>query len=136
MNIKAVIDTNVLVSAFWTKNRQSPTVRILNAILARVFTPLYSPEIIAEYREVFNRPQFGFDADDIEKLLNVLIVYGEPTDPIASGETFPDPDDKVFYCVALAKSEEKAKLVTGNVRHYPKSVFVLTPAEFCDLLGI
>jgi len=136
MNIKAVIDTNVLVSAFWTKNRESPTVRILDAVLAHAFTPLYSSEIIAEYREVLNRSQFGFDADGIEKLLNAIVVYGEPVDPVDSEEVFPDPDDKVFYCVALAKTDEDAKLVTGNVRHYPRSAFVLTPVEFCDLLGI
>ena len=43
--IKAVIDTNVLVSAFWTKNSQSPTVRIADAITKNLFVPLYSPEM-------------------------------------------------------------------------------------------
>jgi len=136
MNIKAIIDTNVLVSAFWTKNRESPPARILDAILSHAFTPLYSSEIIAEYREVLNRSQFRFDANSIEALLNVIIVHGEPVCPADSEEQFPDPDDKVFYCVALAKSDDAAKLVTGNLRHYPKSAFVLTPAEFCDLLGV
>ena len=50
--IKAVIDTNVLVAAFWTPNRRSPTVRIADAITKDLFTPLYSPQMIAEYREV------------------------------------------------------------------------------------
>ena len=136
MNVSAVIDTNVLVSAFWTKNRSSPPARILDALVAHVFTPLYSPEIVAEYREVLSRLQFGFDADEVDALLDAVVAYGEPVAPTDSDETFPDPDDKVFYCVALAKSDADAKLVTGNARHYPKSAFVLSPAEFCDLLGI
>ena len=136
MNVKAVIDTNVLVAAFWTKNRMSPTARILDAILAHSFTPLYSPEIIAEYREVLARSQFGFDAESIEQVLKCIVTTGVLVDPADSEEAFPDPDDKVFYCVALAKSDEDAKLVTGNARHYPQSSFVVTPAEFCDLIGI
>jgi len=35
MSIKAVIDTNVLVSAFLTKNLNSPTYRVASAILGR-----------------------------------------------------------------------------------------------------
>lgn len=136
MTVSAVIDTNVLVSAFWTKNRSSPPARILDALVAHVFTPLYSPEIVAEYREVLSRSQFGFDEDEIDALLDAVVAYGEPVAPVDSDKTFPDPDDKVFFCVALSKESEDAKLVTGNARHYPKSAFVLTPAEFCDLLGI
>ena len=136
MTVSAVIDTNVLVSAFWSKNRSSPPARILDALVAHTFTPLYSPEIVAEYREVLSRSQFGFDVGEIDALLDAVIAYGEPGAPVDSDETFPDPDDKVFYCVALSKSHVGAKLVTGNARHYPKTPFVLTPAEFCDLLGI
>ena len=80
--IKAVIDTNVLVSAFWTKNRLSPTVRIANAIAQDMFTPVYSTEMISEYREVLSRTKFG------------------------------------------------------NIKHYPYADFVVTPAQFCELLGI
>ena len=47
--IKAVIDTNVLVSAFWTRNRLSPTVRIVNAIARDVFTPVYALEMISDF---------------------------------------------------------------------------------------
>ena len=49
--IKAVIDTNVLVSALWTKNPNSPTRRILIALLQGQFIPLHNDEILAEYSE-------------------------------------------------------------------------------------
>ena len=43
-------------------------------------------------------------------------------------------DDRVFYEVALA--EPDSRLVTGNLKHYPTSPIVVTPAQFCNLLGL
>ena len=60
-------------------------------------------------------------------------LFGKEVVPTDSGETFPDPDDKVFFCTALAGA---SNLVTGNMRHYPKADFVVTPAQFCELAGI
>ena len=74
--IKAVIDTNVLVSAFWTGNRLSPTVRIANAIAHDGFTPVYSPEMISEYREVLSRTKFNFSADEVNALVNHIVAKG------------------------------------------------------------
>lgn len=51
---------------------------------------------------------------------------------VASDEVFPDPDDVVFYEVALSK--EDAFLVTGNQKHFPKMTQVVSPAEFLDIL--
>ena len=51
---------------------------------------------------------------------------------VASDEVFPDPDDVVFYEVALSK--EDAFLVTGNQKHFPKTTQVVSPAEFLDIL--
>ncbi len=134
--MKAVVDTNVLVSALLSRRSDSPTVRIFRALIDGRFTPLYAPDMIAEYREVLSRPHFRFDKEAIAVLIDRIVSIGELVEPTDSGEAFPDPDDKVFYCVALAKLDEDAKLVTGNARHYPKSSFVVTPAAFCDLIGI
>ena len=131
--IKAVIDTNVLVSAFWTKNSQSPTVRIADAITKNLFVPLYSPEMIAEYREVLTRSKFNFSDDEVRSLVDHIVTHGELVVPAKTDVHFSDPDDKVFFCTALAAD---ASLVTGNIKHYPKSAIVVTPAEFCKILGI
>lgn len=53
--------------------------------------------------------------------------------PTDSDKEIPDLDDKIFYCTAIAGD---AHLVTGNTRHYPKADFVVTPAQFCDLMMI
>ena len=133
--MKAVIDTNVLVSAFLAKRSDSPTVRILRALVDGRFTPLYASDIIAEYREVLARPRFRFNQDAVAEILDRIVSTGLPIVPAESDDAFLDPDDKVFYCVAQAEAEAGAKLVTGNQRHYPPAAFIVTPAEFCELIG-
>ena len=134
--IKAVIDTNVLVSAFWTKNRLSPTVRIVDAITKNLFVPLFSPEMIAEYREVLTRSKFAFSEDEVRSLVDHIVSHGELVVPVKNSVRFPDPDDKVFFCTALSAIADDPMLVTGNEKHYPPVDFVVSPAEFCDILGI
>ena len=133
MGIKAVIDTNVLVSSFISKNPNSPTVRIIKAIIEGIFTPVYSDDILSEYEEVLGRGRFKLDPAAISILIQRIKEIGEAVSPIDSEEDFPDPDDKVFFCTALAGD---AKLVTGNIKHYPPAELVVTPAQFCEIAGI
>ena len=133
MGIKAVIDTNVLVSSFISKNPNSPTVRIIKAIAEGIFTPVYSDDILSEYEEVLGRGHFKLDQSAISILIQRIQEIGEAVSPIDSEEDFPDADDKVFFCTALAGD---AKLVTGNMKHYPPAELVVTPAQFCEITGI
>ena len=133
MGIKAVIDTNVLVSSFISKNPNSPTVRIIKAIAEGIFTPVYSNDILSEYEEVLGRGHFKLAPSAISILIQRIKEIGEAVSPIDSEEDFPDPDDKVFFCTALAGD---AKLVTGNIKHYPPAELVVTPAQFCEIAGI
>ena len=48
-------------------------------------------------------------------------------------ESMPDEDDRVFYEVSL--SNEDSFLVTGNLKHYPTSPRVITPAVFIDIIS-
>ncbi len=132
--IKAVIDTNVLVSALWTKNPNSPPRRILIALLKGQFIPLHNDEILAEYSEVLRRREFKFDPEQVTGIIESIRNEGLDTIRAKASETFPDPDDRVFYEVALA--EPDSRLVTGNLKHYPTSPIVVTPAQFCNLLGL
>ena len=134
--IYAVIDTNVIVSALLSGNPDSPTKRCLRAVLSGRVCPLYNDKIVAEYRDVLTRSKFHFGNERVEVIINKIIYDGLNTEQIPSGENFPDPTDRVFYEVALAKSDEGAKIVTGNTRHYPISPIVVTPAEFCDMIGL
>ena len=136
MSVKAVIDTNVLVSSFLSKNPLSPPVKIADAILDGRFTPVYSQGMMDEYEEVLGRAYLKLPKDRVHAMLAHIKTLGEAVSPAESDAHFPDPDDKVFFCTALAADADDPLLVTGNAKHYPPADFVVTPAEFCDLLGI
>lgn len=130
--IFAVIDTNVLVSALFTSNIESATVKVLDALLQRKIIPLYNEEIYDEYVDVLNRPKFRFPSSIVERYLNVFRDFGVKAERVHSLEDFPDIDDIVFYEVAMLK--EDAYLVTGNTKHFPKSPIVVTPAEMMQIV--
>lgn len=46
--------------------------------------------------------------------------------------SMPDESDRVFYEIALSK--EDAYLVTGNLKHFPETPIVVTPAEMLEIL--
>ena len=129
--IYAVFDTNVLVSALISKREESPTVLLLNHVLDGNIVLVYNEEIVSEYQEVLHRDKFGFSDERIKTVLEVVRT-GLCLGRTPSNEVFPDSDDAVFYEVALSK--EGAFLVTGNLRHFPKSPIVVTPAEMIRIL--
>ena len=130
--IYAVIDTNVLVSALITHNKQSATIQVMEAMFANKIVPLYNEEIINEYEDVLHRAKFSFSESDINYYLETMKQAGIHSQRIASSEYFPDPKDVVFYEVALSKDD--AYLVTGNKKHFPQSPIVVTPAEMMEIL--
>ena len=130
--IHAVIDTNVLVSALLTSKSDAATVKILDAVMNGQIIPLYNEEIIREYEIVLNRPTFGFPEDMVYYYINGIKEKGILTTRVLSDENFPDPDDTVFYEVAL--SVENAYVVTGNIKHFPNTPIVITPAQLLDKL--
>jgi len=41
-------------------------------------------------------------------------------------------DDRIFYDAAV---EAMAYLITGNIRHFPKESFIVTPAQFLTVIA-
>lgn len=130
--IYAVIDTNVFVSALLSRNANAATVQVVGAIARGGICPLYNEEIMAEYNDVLCRSKFGFPSNAIQSILNKIEEIGISSDRVHSHEYFPDADDTVFYEVALSKKE--AYLVTGNIKHFPHTPIVVTPAEMLEIL--
>lgn len=131
--IYAVIDTNVLVSALFSISGNSNPSIIIRKIIDGVITPLYNEDILAEYEEVLNRDKFPFRKADIDWLISAFLDYGISLVRTAiADEIFIDKDDIVFYEVALSK--EDSFLVTGNIRHFPKKPFIVTPAEMLTII--
>lgn len=132
--ICAVIDTNVIVSALLGKNSKSSPSIVYEAVLDGTITPVYNEEILNEYRNVLSRRnKFPFEKEDVENLANLVTRSGLKVERTkAFEENFPDPKDIVFYEVTLSKDD--AYLITGNIKHFPKKPFVVTPAEMVAIL--
>ena len=130
--IYAVIDTNVLVSALFTHNAESATVKVVEAMLYGVIVPLLDNEIIEEYIDVLNRPKFNFSKKLIRQFIETIRQKGVMTRRVQSQEHFTDLKDVIFYEIALSK--ENAYLVTGNTKHFPETPIVVTPAEMVRII--
>ena len=130
--IYAVIDTNVLVSALITKNSEAATAKVVRLLLEQEFVPLYDADIIAEYEDVLHRSKFPILPEVADALISYIMEHGIEASRVSFAESMPDEDDRVFYEVSL--SQEDSFLVTGNLKHYPTSPCVITPADFINLI--
>ena len=131
--IFAVIDTNVLVSALLSKHLDSSTVIVRNYLLEGCIVPLYNDEILEEYTEVPHRPKLQLPSEQVDIILEAIAKIGIMMERTKSNEVFPDPKDAVFYEVVLSK--DGAYLITGNIRHFPKTSIVVSPSEFLEIIG-
>ena len=133
----AVIDTNVLVSALL--KAESAPASVLEFCFGGVIKPLYDDRILLEYREVLSRSKFNFDKVIIDTTIEALIEGGVRIEALAVDVEMPDPKDRVFYEVVMesrknAQEDEDSYLVTGNIIHFPKETFVVTPREMLDII--
>jgi putative PIN family toxin of toxin-antitoxin system len=135
MVCRAVIDTNVLVSALLSKHEDAATVLVVEKIFSGDVLPLFSDEIMCEYYEVLHRPKFHFSTELVSILLQTIEKYGERVIPAPTGVLLPDRDDLPFYEVAVEKREDDAYLVTGNKKHFPVQPFIVTAKEFLNILS-
>lgn len=134
MSCYAVIDTNVLISALLSGNEDSATVRVMDAVFDGRITPLYYPDILAEYDEVLHRKKFRFREKLIRTVLEAIRQFGVEVFPEPTGEILTDMDDLIFYEVVMEKREDNAYLVTGNQKHYPIRQFIVTPGEMMKII--
>ena len=134
MQIYAVIDTNVIVSALISRSNDAPTVRVLKEVLNGRLIPLYHAEILHEYNEVLSRDKFHLDKELIKTVIDSIITNGKEVFPKPTGEILVDMDDLIFYEVAMEKQDDNSYLVTGNMKHYPIRDFIVTPYEMMCIL--
>ena len=134
MKFYAVIDTNVIVSALLKWN-SVPGV-VLQAVFNGFVVPVYNDEILNEYRNVLNRPKFGFSSELISETISQIESLGVMENALETvAEAMPDPKDIVFYFIALSHGKTaETHLVTGNVKHFPANPIVVTPRQMLDIL--
>ena len=134
MIVFAVIDTNVMVSAMLSSHGDAATVRVVEKLFTGEIIPLYNAEIMDEYYDVLNRDKFPFPEDEINSMLSTIEKYGICVETTSSGEVLPDTKDLPFYEVVLAKQDNDAYLVTGNIKHFPKKPFIVTASQLLDIM--
>lgn len=122
-----VLDTNVLVSSLWSKDG-SPA-KIMSMVLSGTLIPCYDYRILTEYRNVLIRPKFCFSENEVNALLDWIEFYGKSVVASSLNINFIDEEDKKFFEVAKYC---KAKLITGNLKHFPKDEDVMSVSDFLE----
>lgn len=133
MKCYAAIDTNVLVSAM-LKWDSVPGCVLEHAFVGDII-PLLNEQVLAEYLEVLSRPKFNFNMEKVKIVIDGLIKRGFFVDADKLDIELPDPKDAMFYEIVMEKRKNtEAFLVTGNIKHFPKEPFIVTPREMLTIL--
>ena len=131
--IRAVIDTNILVSAL-LQPESLPAAVFMLALSGQVELCV-SDAIFAEYDDVIRRPRLKQPPDVIKGTLHSIRKVGHWVRPTVRVEECSDADDNVF--LECAQAAEADYLVTGNQRHFPerwKKTKVVSARELIELL--
>ena len=122
-----VIDTNILVSALWS--RSGAPARAVALVLSGHLIPCYDHRIMLEYRQVLQRPKFRFRPSEINALLDWFKQTGRSVIPAPVDISFVDEADRKFYEVAKYCG---AVLITGNLKHFPNDDAVMSVSDFLE----
>lgn len=130
--IRAVIDTNVLVSGLLRPSGNEAL--IILAIHQGLLRPCFTVEILEEYATVLARPKFAFPPDEIAALVAMLQRNGELFEPEPTFAISPDPaDTKFLECANAAQAEF---IITGNKRDFPERYYgptqIVSAAELVE----
>ena len=148
MNLRAVLDTNVLVAAF--SSRRSASFALLGRVIQQEFVLLASPALWLEYEAVLKRPEVSelhqLSEQDIDDVLNGLCEWVEPVrSHFLWRPQLRDPNDEMVLEAAI--NGAATHLVTFNLRDFDPPVqrhlqvgptrigpLACRPAEFLKIL--
>lgn len=101
---KVVIDTNILLDLFHFKDES--VTDLANLLSNKVIQAVYTPEMIAELKDVLSRPMFEIAPSDQLDILHRYQTIGklEASTIGASSIRCADPDDQIFIDLAIAIS--------------------------------
>lgn len=134
---RAVLDTNVLVSALITP--EGASAQLLSELRAGAFELVVSPLLVAELGEVLRRPKFQRYVSEPEIDAYVELIRREGIvrdDPEPSAQPLvADPDDQ--YLIDLAREARVDALVSGDAHllELRGGIPVMSPREFLDSLA-
>ncbi|MCU0592730.1 MAG: putative toxin-antitoxin system toxin component, PIN family [Desulfobacterales bacterium] len=130
--MKIVLDTNVLVAGLLSPF--GPCGDILRMVASGNLTLCVDARVLSEYREVLERPKFGFDHDRIAAIIDYIEHHGRVVASTPLSHSLPDPDDEPFLEIAVSGGADY--LVTGNAVHFPskfcQGVRIVSPSDFLE----
>ncbi len=108
--IKAVYDTNILVSAFIGKGAPY---KALDAVFEGKVRLILSPDIMLELEDVLSRPKFRYDEKQVRKILTIIFQASQIVEPdIYLDIVKEDPSDNRIIEAAI--SGRAKYIVTGD----------------------
>jgi putative PIN family toxin of toxin-antitoxin system len=116
--IRVVLDTNAVVSAQLKPAGLEAIVLLL--ALRGVIALFVTPQVLAEYQRVLYKPKLKFNPRRVEAVLLDIGAASRllhPADVLTAASH--EPDNRFLECVQSARADY---LVTGNKRHFPKTV--------------
>jgi len=132
--IRAVLDTNVIVSAVLT--RGGAEAHALDLAAVRKIQIYATPAILNEYEEVLRRSKFRRVspkvADGALELIRRVAIQVNPTETLTVSTD--ESDNRFLECAEVVDADY---LVTGNRRHFPahwKKCMVIGARELVELL--
>jgi putative PIN family toxin of toxin-antitoxin system len=114
---RVVLDTNIIVSALLQP--LGPPAQVFVLAIGGSIQLCISGEVYAEYEEVITRPRFRWSEDIIAGALRAFREKGLWVRPTEAIRACSDPDDDIF--LECAHAAQAHYLVTGNLKHYPRS---------------
>lgn len=133
MKYIAVIDTNVIISALLCKD--SNPGKIISYIEQGIITPAYDSSILDEYTEVLEREKFPFSKKEIETTIDLFKTKGFVLNQTQTPELFKDKSDVKFYQIVLTANKiQLSYLVTGNLKDFPKQIYVVNPTQMVEII--
>lgn len=133
MSTPGIIDTNVVVTGLLTFDAEAPTAHVLDGMLAAAFPFVVSTALLAEYRDVLNRPKLrklhGLSVAEVETLLVELARHAIVLQPVPAPAA-PDPGDQHLW--ELLAAHPDVVLVTGDKLLLASDMHprILSPAQF------
>lgn len=135
--IRAVLDTNVLDSAF--RSRRGYSFKVFVALRQGRWRAVLSNHLIHEYEEILkaHAAELGLTLADIDTLLDAICARAEEWQ-LAPGwlPILADPDDEPL--VQLAYESAARRIVTHNIRHLRPAralgIEVLLPRELAAMI--
>ncbi|MES1244313.1 MAG: putative toxin-antitoxin system toxin component, PIN family [Acidobacteriota bacterium] len=133
--MRVVLDTNVLVSAF--RSREGVAYRLVSLIREERFEICVSVPLVLEYEDVLHRAT-DLEEEEILSIVRYLcsVAYRQKIFYLWR-PSLPDPKDDMV--LELAVASRAGHIVTFNQKHFAAAkrfgIQVVTPKAFLDVIG-